>query len=93
MKNHVVPPFFTTAVAVECGRFQVSSVQCTVLALHDLPVSAEVPAPVLRCTLSFSAVTAVQASATAELSTPTIASTPPRSYHSRTTPTATSGLF
>src|SRR3712207_3694579 len=93
MKYQVSPPPFTTAVAVAWLMLQVSSGPCTRLGEQCWPVSTEDRAPVFRCTLSFSRATVLAASATAVLPTWTMASTPPRSNHSRTMALATSGLF
>jgi hypothetical protein len=78
---------------VTWARFQLSYVQCTVLALHDAPVSAEEPPAVTMQTRSFCAEMAEQASATAELVRLITMSTPSLSYQPRRMPTPTSGLF
>src|SRR4051794_23183371 len=93
MKNQLPPPCFVTAVPVTCARFQLSYVQCTVLALQDPPVSAEDPPAVTMQTRSFSAEMAEQARATAELVRSATMSTPSLSYQPRRIPTPTSGLF
>lgn len=92
-KNQLPPPCFVTAEPVTLARFQLSYVQCTVLALHDAPLSAEDPPAVTMQTRSFSAEMAEQASATAELVRSVTMSTPSLSYHPRRMPTPTSGLF
>jgi len=89
-KNQLPPPCFVTAEPVTLARFQLSYVQCTVLALHDAPLSAEDPPAVTMQTRSFSAEMAEQASATAELVRSVTMSTPSLSYHPRRMPTPTS---
>src|SRR5262245_50130245 len=64
-----------------------------VLALHLLPVSAEVAAPETMNTLFLSAVIWLVASATPEFGTSTTRSTLSTSYHFVTSEEPTSGLF
>src|SRR5689334_16288952 len=93
MKNHVLPPVFTSALPVPLASIHVSYVQCTVFGLQLAPVSAEVAAPDTTNTLFFSFVTSLTASATPELGTSTIMSTPSASYHLRAIADPTSGLL
>src|SRR6266853_1752803 len=93
MKNQVLPPRWTTALASECPYDQVSYVQCTVLGEHFDPVSSALPAPEPISTLFFCRTISFTASATAEFGISTIRSTPSWSSHLRATTDPTSGLF
>src|SRR5262252_3517027 len=64
-----------------------------VLGEHALPVRSELAAPDTRNALPFSRVTWLMASATDEVGTSTITSTPSTSYHWRAMLEPTSGLF
>src|SRR3954469_21559059 len=72
---------------------QVSYAQWIVLGEHALPVRSEVPAPESRNTLFLLLVTSLTASATDEVGTSTMTSTPLVSYHSRAMLEPMSGLF
>ena len=75
------------------ASIQVSYSQCTVLGEQSLPVRSEVAAPVSRKALPFSRVTWLMASATDDVGTSTITSTPSESNHLRAMLEPTSGLF
>ena len=64
-----------------------------VLGEHFGPVRSEVAAPDTRNTLFFSRVTSLTASATLDVGTSTITSTPSTSNHCRAILEPTSGLF
>src|ERR1044071_3334526 len=72
---------------------QGSYVQWIVLGEHALPVRSDVPAPDTRNTLFLVLVTSLTASATDEVGTSTMASTPLVSNHSRARLEPMSGLF
>src|SRR5918997_3756108 len=93
MKYQVLPPFFTIAEPVPLASATVSYVQCTVLGEHCAPVRSDEAAPELMKILFFSRVTWLTASATEEVGTSRITSTPSVSYHWRATLEPTSGLF
>jgi hypothetical protein len=89
----VSPPVFTTrlAGAVGQGVGVVGPVHRVVL--QALPVRSELAAPEFRKTLFFSFDQRRHASATEEVGTSTIVSTPSRSIHWRAMFAPTSGLF
>src|SRR6478752_4026787 len=93
MKNQVSPPAFTTALPVPLASATVSYVQCTEVAEQALPVKSDEAAPEIRNTFLRSRATSCTASATLEVGTSTIASTPSLSYHWRAMAPPTSGLF
>ena len=47
MKNHEVPPAFTSAPPVECANAQVSIAKCTVVGAHCDPVRSAIIAGLL----------------------------------------------
>jgi len=78
---------------VPCASIQVSYSQCTVVGEQSLPVRSDVAAPVLTKALPFSREIWLMASATDEVGTSAIMSTPSVSYHLRAMLEPTSGLF
>src|SRR5215211_7067472 len=93
MKYHVSKPALVKAPPVEFASAQVSYVQCTVLGEQFLPVRSEVPAPETSSTLFFSRTISETASATEEVGTSAMASTPSWSNQWRASAEPMSALF
>src|SRR5690242_7172299 len=93
MKNHELPPCLVIAVPVPFASIHVSYVKWTVFGVHALPVRSDEPGPDARKTLFLSLVICDTASATPELGTSTMTSTPSASYQRRAIDEPTSGLF
>src|SRR5438477_11783687 len=93
MKNQVSPPALTTAAPVPFANATVSYVQCTEVGAQALPVRSEAAAPDIRKTLFLLRATSWTASATLEVGTSTIASTPSLPNHWLAIADPTSGLF
>src|SRR5688500_2891160 len=81
------------ALPVPFARFQVSYVQWIVLGEHALPVRSAEAAPETRNAFFLSLVLWFTASATDEVGTSTITSTPSASYHLLAIGEPMSGLF